>query len=213
MRAMSFKSDQKIGNSGEEAQVAEGKMHLSKSVNNCSSSAVDVEKGEVYHTGAPVLGENVIAPKVAEDPEQSSHSKPLIVSEKIVVTLLVVCFVVVEAYFVGVSFRDWLNQQKHGNSTTVLLANYEFELVVPQSLQGYNFPADGSEQNEDMEDSEPYEDFEGGLNFRATKSPFDGLRRQLTLKRDKVLAENLILREETLNLEDTESGNSPNCWS
>ncbi|CAM6114489.1 unnamed protein product [Calypogeia fissa] len=113
-------------------------MVISGDVIGDRAPAADLEKGEVWEeasedgetyeiprgggdsekrvrrgTADPNLTEPLLTPEEVQHQGLAAASTPLVATEKIIVSLLVVCFVLVEAYFVGRSFRNWMDNKEH----------------------------------------------------------------------------------------------------
>ncbi|CAM6118713.1 unnamed protein product [Calypogeia fissa] len=71
----------------------------------------DSEKRVRRESADPNLTEPLLTPEEAQHQGLAAASTPLVPTEKIIVSLLVVCFVLVEAYFVGRSFRNWMDNE------------------------------------------------------------------------------------------------------
>ncbi|KAL2634151.1 hypothetical protein R1flu_005630 [Riccia fluitans] len=204
MRNTYYEADQEEGNFLGAQGMGGGKMQGTKKVHfeGHPSSVVDLEKAGVYKDEAPAL-RGYINTHVLEDREPTSQPKPVIVPEKFIVTALVACFVLMEVYFVGVSFRDWIDNKKHGNSTSLLLQNEQVEFFVPQALEVYKAGVDCDGQDEIDDDVEPYEDFEGGLSYMATTEILRQLAAQL-FPRKRNAVESILFEKGVEDPEDVE---------
>ncbi|KAL3693659.1 hypothetical protein R1sor_007310 [Riccia sorocarpa] len=157
------------------------------------SSIVDLEKAGAHRGELPALREDTMKRRLA-DQDQTSQSRHVIIPEKVIVTGLVVFFVLAEVYFVGVSIREWIDNQNHkGNSTSLSVQNQQAWLDLPKLLEIYK-AVDGG-QDEIDEDQEPYEDFEGGISYKAT-SELIRLSRPEFLHHKKNSMEKILQEEE-----------------